>query len=173
MPLLEVLKRDQGPVIEHHGQDRLAVTWRHAPLPLALVVVEGDLRRRLPPAGHGLIEEPNRRAVLVGGQHLQAPQRVPAPGPVADGLEAAGRLVIGVAPAPRLAGLQWRRRLVVDILAALNARPNGIRQHLREALHLSRGVWRVNEPGTADDGLESGHDLPFVGQGSGNSLGWA
>jgi hypothetical protein len=91
-------------VIEHHGQDRLAVPWRHAPLPLALVVVEGDLRRGLPPAGQGPIEETNRRAVLVGGQHLQTPQGVPAPGPVADGLKAAGRLVIQVAPAPRLAG---------------------------------------------------------------------
>src|ERR1019366_417964 len=103
--------------LEHHngtrqkcGEHRLAVTRRHAPLPLALVVVEGDLRRRLPPAGHGLIEEPNRRAVLVGGQHLQAPQRVPAPGPVADGLEATSRLVIRVAPSPRLARLQRRRR---------------------------------------------------------------
>src|SRR5271157_4169 len=47
----------------------------------------------------------------------------------------------------RQSRLQWRRRLVVDILATLNARPNGIRQHLRKHLHLGRGVWRVNEPG--------------------------
>jgi len=35
--LLEVLKRDQRAVLEHHGQHCLAVTRRHAPLPLALV----------------------------------------------------------------------------------------------------------------------------------------
>src|ERR1017187_2505074 len=123
-PKLCSLEFHEPPTADHGHQHSLAVTWRYAPLPLALVVVKGDLRRRLPPAGHGLVEEPDRRAVLVGGQHLQAPQGMPAPGPVADRLEAARRLVIRVASAARLAGLQWRRRLVVDVPPALDARPD-------------------------------------------------
>src|ERR1035437_6485716 len=118
-PKLCSLEFHEPPTADHGHQHSLAVTWRYAPLPLALVVVKGDLRRRLPPAGHGLIEEPNRRAVLVGGQHLETPQRVPAPGPISQRLKTSGDLVVWVAPAPRLAGLQWPRRLVVDILAAL------------------------------------------------------
>jgi hypothetical protein len=88
-----------------------------------------------------------------------------APRPVADGLEAARGLVIRVAAPAIAAGLQWSRRLVVDVLAVLDAHPDRISQHLREALHLGRGVWRVNEPGTADDGLESGHDRTLLRSG--------
>jgi len=56
------------------------------------------------PAGHGLIEEPNRRTVLVGRENLEAPQRCPLQVQSRDGPETAGRLVVRVAPAPRLAG---------------------------------------------------------------------
>ena len=117
----------------------------------------------MPPARKGFVEKPNRRAVLVRGQDLEAPQSVPAPGPVADGLEAARRLVIGVTAAARPSRLQRRRRLVVDVLPALDARPDRIRQHLREALHLGRGVGRVDEAGAVDDGLESGHSETICG----------
>ena len=51
-----------------------------------------------------------------------------------------------------------RGRLVVDILPALKARADRIRQYLREALHFGRSVWRVDEAGAFEDGLEPGHD---------------
>src|ERR1035438_8984087 len=82
---------------------------------------------------------------------------MPAPGPVAGRLETARRLVVGIATAARQSRLQRRRRSVVDVLPALNARPDRIRQHLREALHFRRGVRGINESSAFDDGLEFGH----------------
>src|SRR5579883_649589 len=82
---------------------------------------------------------------------------MPAPGPIADGLETARRFVIGIPTAARLTGFQRSRRLVVDILSPLDAGPDRIRQHLRESLHLIRGVGGVDEAGPPNDCLESGH----------------
>ncbi len=58
----------------------------------------------------------------------------------------------------RFAGLQRRRRLIVDVLPALDARADQVRQYLRKALHLLGGIRGVSEPGAADYGLEAGHD---------------
>jgi len=118
---------------------------------------------RLPPARHGLIKEPNRRAVLVDGQHLETAQRVSAPVQSRMAGDRGPPCSPG-SPCARLAGLQWLPPPGRRYSGRSDARPNGIRQHLREALHLSRGVRRVNEPGTADHSLESGHGLLFVGQ---------
>jgi hypothetical protein len=41
------------------------------------------LRGSLGPAGQGLVEKANYGAVLIGGQDLEAPQGLAAPGPVA------------------------------------------------------------------------------------------
>jgi hypothetical protein len=49
-----------------------AIARRHAPPRLAPVVEGGDLRRRLPPARKSFVEKPNRRAILVRGQDLEA-----------------------------------------------------------------------------------------------------
>src|ERR1019366_9509854 len=124
----------------------------------APVVDGGDLRSGQLPARKGLIEEPDCRAILVSGQDLEAAEGMPAPGPVAGRLETASRLVVGVAASARLAGLQWRGCLVVDVLPALNACPDGIRQHLCESLHLGRGIPRIDEARAFDYSLESGHD---------------
>jgi hypothetical protein len=109
-------------------------------LPLALVVVEGDLRGGLGPAGQGLVEKANYSAVLIGGQDLEAPQGLAAPGPVADGLKAPRNLVIRVATPTVAARLQWGCRLVVDVLTALDAHADCVHHHLREALHLAKPV---------------------------------
>src|ERR1035437_767012 len=150
--------------LEHHEGTRLkcrehglTVARRYTPLCLAPVVEGGNLRSRLPSARQCFVEKPDRRAILVCGQDLEAPQGMPAPGPVADRLETARRLVVGVAASARLAGLQWRGCLVVDVLAVLNASPGRIRPNLSEALHLGRGVGRINEASPFEDGLESGH----------------
>ena len=130
---------------------------RYTPLAFAAIVVEGDLRSRLAPARKGLVEEPDGRTVLVRGEDLQAPQGVPAPGPVADGSETTRRFVVGVTTTARLSGLQRGSRLIVDVLAALDARPDRIRQHLPEALHFGRSVRRIHEAGALENRLESGH----------------
>ena len=153
--------RHEGTRLER-GEHGLTVARRHAPLALALVVEEGDLRGRLAPPRHGLVEEPDHRAVLIRGQDLEAPQGVAGPGPIADGLEAAGGLVIGVTASARPPGLEWRRRLIVDVLATLNAGPDCIRQLLREALHLGRGVPRIDEADAANDGLEARHSVTSI-----------
>src|ERR1039457_2653136 len=54
---LHFLERDQGPVIQHYGNHGCAIARRHAPLAFAQVVVEGDLRGRLPSAWLRFIEE--------------------------------------------------------------------------------------------------------------------
>src|ERR1022692_653952 len=151
--------------LKHHngtrkecGEHRLAVARRYTPLCLAPVVEGGDLRSRNSPAGKSFVKEPDRRAIPIRGQNPEAPQSVPAPGPVPDGLETPRRLVFGVTAAARQSGLQRRRRLVVDVPPALNPDLDRIRQHLREALHLGRGIGRVDEASAADDGLESGHE---------------
>src|SRR5271157_2156680 len=151
--------------LEHHNGTRqecdehcLPVSRRHAPLRLAPVIEEGDLRSRQPAARKSFVEKPDRRAILVCRQDLQAPQSVPAPGPVADGLETPSRLVFGVTAAARPSGLQRRRRLVVDVPPALNACPDRIRQYLREALHFRGGVGRVNKARPFDNGLKSRHE---------------
>src|ERR1019366_3081608 len=78
--------------LEHHegtrlkrGEHGLAVARRYTPLSLAPVVEGGDLRSCQPAARKALVEEPNRRAILVRGQYLEAPQGVAAPSPIADG----------------------------------------------------------------------------------------
>src|ERR1017187_10366348 len=81
---------------KHRRQEGLTVARRHAPLPLALVVVEGDLRGALSPARQPLIQEADRRAILVRGQDLEASQSVPAPCPIANRLQSARGLVIRV-----------------------------------------------------------------------------
>src|ERR1039457_4278015 len=143
--------------LEHHertclerGKDRLPVARRDTPLRLAPVVAGGDLRSRHPPARKSFVEKPNRRAILVGGEDLEAPQGMPAPGPIANRLETACRLVVRVTAPTRQSGLQRRCRLVGDVLPALDARTDGIRQHLREALHLGRSVGRIDKAGASD-----------------------
>jgi len=49
---------------------------RHAPLRFAPIVEGGDLRSRHSPAWKRFVEKPDRRAILVGGQDLEAPQGV-------------------------------------------------------------------------------------------------
>src|ERR1039458_7697928 len=93
---------------------------------------------------------------------------MPAPGPITDRLEAARCLVVGITPPARQPQFERRGRLVVDVLAALDACPDRIRQNLREALHLGRGVGRIDEAGTLEDGLESGHKLLWVNRVSSN-----
>jgi len=73
-------------------------------------------------------------------------------------LEAVRSLVIGVAAAPCLRGLQRRRRLIVNVLAILDALADRIREQLRKALHLLRGERGVRETGAANHCLEAGHD---------------
>src|ERR1035438_6740383 len=154
--------------LDHHEGTRLKcrehglpVARRYTPLCLAPVVEGGDLRSSQPPARKGLVEKTDCRAVFVRRQYLEAAQSVAAPRPVADGLETARRLVIGVAAAARQSGLQRCRRLIVDVPPALNACPDRIRQHLREALHLGRGVGGVNEAGPLYDSLKSCHGFPL------------
>ena len=121
-------------------ENGLAVMLRYAPLALAAVVVEGNLRSRLAPARKGLVEEPDGRAVFVCGQDLQAPQGVSAPRPIPQRLKTSGELVIRITPSARFPRLKRRGGLVVDVLAALDARPDRVRQNLPEALHFGRGI---------------------------------
>ena len=79
------------------------------------------------------------------------------PRPVADRLEAVRSLVIGVAAAPCLRGLQRRRRLIVNVLAILDALADRIREQLRKALHLLRGERGVRKARATHDCLETRH----------------
>src|ERR1019366_2277407 len=72
--------------LEHHngtrqkrGEHGLPVARRHAPLRFAPVVEEGDLRRRHSAARKSFVQEPNRRAVLIRGQHFETPEGMAAP----------------------------------------------------------------------------------------------
>ena len=58
----------------------------------------------------------------------------PAPGPIADRIETTRRLVVAISSSARQSRSQWRGRLVVDVLPALNACADRIRQHLRGRL---------------------------------------
>jgi hypothetical protein len=90
------------------------------------------------PAGKSFVEEPDCRAILIRVQDLQALESVPAPGPIADGLEVTRSHLVGVTAAARQSWLQWRGRLVVGVAPTLNAGPDRIRRHLREAWHPGR-----------------------------------
>src|ERR1035441_8312585 len=129
----------------------LAVAWRDAPLRVAPVVIEGNLRSRLAPARKGFVEKPDSRAIFVRSQDLQAPQRVSTPSPIGDGLETTGGLVIGITAPAGQSRLQRRGRLVVDVFSALDARADRFGQYLCEALHLGSSVGRINEAGVSDD----------------------
>ena len=101
---LRCLEHHEGTSLKcrEHG---LAVARRYTPLRLAPVVEGGDLRGGHPPARQSFVQKPNRRAVFVRRQYFEAAQSVPAPGPVADRLEAARRLVVGISAPTRQSGL--------------------------------------------------------------------
>src|ERR1039458_6648254 len=69
---LRCLEHHEGTSLKcrEHG---LAVARRDTPLRLATVVEGGDLRSRHSPARKSFVEKPNRRAVLICGQDLEAP----------------------------------------------------------------------------------------------------